>query len=308
MKFTTTIFSPQTHTLSLVDDPWSDIVDAFEHLDVVDTSVTHHDQALKVDSLSCPWADYEEPRDLNRNLDSVFPLDVQYFNHFLDGYQSEINIEKIMNFNQSIVVPKNPATANLTADDQRIDLLLIKPSTPSEGPQQRDLLAALTCVSSADVFNGERLEVLGDSFLKFSTSVFLVKNHPEWHEGFLTTCKGRMVSNRNLFYLGQHLVGGKLKVLAFDPKSSWMPPLMCVPKELKVCREFMSYKYILPASSLVFPSGASHRTKNPTAVPYQTGRLRTGNPVRSHDHGIHRGVLSAIPRTSSVRQTAERHT
>lgn len=163
----------------------------------------------------------------------MFSVDVQYFNHFLDDYQSLIDVSEMANHNPSNFVPDSGASL-LTDDDQRIDLLLIKPATPSNGPQQRDLLAALTCASAADVFNGERLEVLGDSFLKFSASVFLVKQHPEWHEGFLTTCKGRMVSNRNLFYLGKQRLAGKLKVLPFDPKASWLPPLMCVPNELKV--------------------------------------------------------------------------
>lgn len=216
---------------SSIDDPWADIVDTFEYLEVHEPSSSDH--ILDIDTLSCPWADYEEPQDLNRNLENVFEVDVRYFQHFVDDYKSTINMDKIANYNPSILVPEC-VPSNLPAEEQRINLLLIKPTTPSEGPEQRDILAALTCASSADVFNGERLEVLGDSFLKFGASVFLVKQHPEWHEGFLTTCKGRMVSNRNLLYLGQHLVGGKLKVFPFDPKSSWMPPLMCVPKELKV--------------------------------------------------------------------------
>lgn len=220
--------------LSTIEDPWSHITDAFEHLEVVQkpNPTIHH--ASSIDTLSCPWADYEEPHDLNRDLDNVFPVDVQYFNRFVNENQPAINIEQIMNFNPTIMVPPIDTT-KLTDDNQRIDLLLIKSNTVSEGPQQRDLLAALTCSSSADVFNGERLEVLGDSFLKFSASVFLVKNHPEWHEGFLTSCKCRMVSNRNLLYLGQKLVGGKLKVLPFDPRLTWTPPLMCVSRDLKVC-------------------------------------------------------------------------
>lgn len=129
---------------------------------------------------------------------------------------------------------ENPPEPIINADDQRIDLLQVQPTTVSMGPQQRDILAALTSVASGDVFDGERLEVLGDSFLKFSSSVLLMKNHPEWHEGFLTSCKGQMVSNRNLYYLGNELLGGRLKVFGFDPKGSWQPPLMCVPADLKV--------------------------------------------------------------------------
>lgn len=51
----------------------------------------------------------------------------------------------------------------------------------------------------------ERYEVLGDGFLKFICSLYLYKRHEDFHEGYLTTLKGQIVSNRNLFYIGNDL-------------------------------------------------------------------------------------------------------
>lgn len=59
-----------------------------------------------------------------------------------------------------------------------------------------------TMILLGDVFDMERFETIGDAFLKFIASLYLFKSHAKWHEGHLTSLKGRMVSNRNLFYIG----------------------------------------------------------------------------------------------------------
>lgn len=76
----------------------------------------------------------------------------------------------------------------------------------------------------------ERYEVLGDGFLKFITSLFLYKNYEDWHEGYLTTLKGRIVSNRNLFYVGNDFGLSKLiKSSKFGTKDS-LPQSVCLPQ------------------------------------------------------------------------------
>lgn len=62
----------------------------------------------------------------------------------------------------------------------------------------------------------ERYETIGDAFLKFIASLFLYKTHEKWHEGYLTSLKGRMVSNRNLFYIGDDYgIPSMLKTIKF---------------------------------------------------------------------------------------------
>jgi endoribonuclease Dicer len=62
----------------------------------------------------------------------------------------------------------------------------------------------------------ERYETIGDAFLKFIASLFLFKSHEKWHEGHLTSLKGCMVSNRNLFYIGNDYgIPSMLKTIKF---------------------------------------------------------------------------------------------
>jgi dsRNA-specific ribonuclease len=56
---------------------------------------------------------------------------------------------------------------------------------------------AITASSSGDA-DYQRLEFLGDSILKFCTSVQIIDEHPLWHEGYLSAMKDRLVSNSRL--------------------------------------------------------------------------------------------------------------
>lgn len=75
----------------------------------------------------------------------------------------------------------------------------------------------------------ERYEVLGDGFLKFICSLYLYKEYEQWHEGYLTSLKGRLVSNRNLFYIGnsfglsEMLKATKFKAKELLPQSITLP-------------------------------------------------------------------------------------
>ena len=98
------------------------------------------------------------------------------------------------------------------------------------------LFQALTSASANDVVNLERLETLGDSYLKFMASFFLFLHLDEMDEGKLTEIKGKMIGNRNLYYSGvHHKLSGYLKVQDFGP-SDWMPPGIHVHPEIQqVC-------------------------------------------------------------------------
>jgi dsRNA-specific ribonuclease len=87
------------------------------------------------------------------------------------------------------------------------------------------LLEAVTCASSGDDFNLERLEMLGDSFLKMAVTI-----HVYWHkdhkdEGKLTKYRTRQISNKNLFNLARKRDLAKfIKLSSFSNKERWLPP------------------------------------------------------------------------------------
>lgn len=71
--------------------------------------------------------------------------------------------------------------------------------------------------------------MLGDGFLKFISSLYLYKKHKDWHEGFLTSLKGRLVSNRNLFYVGNNFgLSGMIKSSNYVAKET-LPPSIRLP-------------------------------------------------------------------------------
>lgn len=92
----------------------------------------------------------------------------------------------------------------------------------------------MTTSRAGDVFDMERFEVLGDGYLKFITSLYLYKKFDDWHEGYLTTLKGKIVSNRNLFYCGNDFkLTGCIKSSAFQPRTDYMAPSLGIPSNIR---------------------------------------------------------------------------
>ncbi|KAI9718250.1 MAG: hypothetical protein M1812_004240 [Candelaria pacifica] len=60
------------------------------------------------------------------------------------------------------------------------------------------VLTAITASSAREGTNYERLELLGDCILKLCTSVQLVAEYPNWHEGYLSAKKDHTVANSRL--------------------------------------------------------------------------------------------------------------
>lgn len=85
-----------------------------------------------------------------------------------------------------------------------------------------------------DVFNLERLETLGDSYLKFITSLFLYHSFPTFNEGQLTAIKGKIIGNRNLYYSGiKKGIPGRMKMDEFAPMSTFIVPAYTVFRPLQ---------------------------------------------------------------------------
>ncbi|CAJ0961626.1 unnamed protein product, partial [Mesorhabditis belari] len=87
------------------------------------------------------------------------------------------------------------------------------------------LLQALTTSNANDGINLERLETIGDSFLKYAVTDFLYHTHWDQHEGKLSFARSKEVSNCNLYHLGRRLDLPSLIVgYKFDVQDAWLPP------------------------------------------------------------------------------------
>ena len=96
---------------------------------------------------------------------------------------------------------------------------------PLRGPDNVLFLQALTTKSAGDSIDLERLETLGDSFLKFSTTVHLYSNRLTAHEGRLSAARSRRVGNLNLYRLAnRRRITDTIFSSMFDPRQMWTPP------------------------------------------------------------------------------------
>ena len=175
---------------------------AAKYLDIGLKSYSHEIQV--------PWKEEEEPIDIDRHWDTLQNCDLDYFMVFKTKFE-KLSIGKDNNTSSKINLPSNifgstglPSICDRSFEEKfQINVLnLTMENTKNTNLQQKDIIKALTTSSSGDVYNLERFEVLGDAFLKFAVSLYLVIKHPDWHEGYMTVCKGKMVSNRNLLYCG----------------------------------------------------------------------------------------------------------
>ncbi|CAF4672430.1 unnamed protein product [Rotaria sp. Silwood1] len=94
------------------------------------------------------------------------------------------------------------------------------------GPSPALLLQALTLSNAGDGFDLERLETVGDSFLKQAVTVYIYCTYTQVHEGKLSFFRSKIVSNYNLYKLGKRkLLGEYLISTKFEPFENWIPPL-----------------------------------------------------------------------------------
>ena len=90
------------------------------------------------------------------------------------------------------------------------------------------MIEVFTASSARDFVDSERLETLGDSFLKWTVSDFLyhkTSDMPELMEGHLTQIKGQLVSNYNLSRLSKEKAFcSEVTIEELNPKFNWLPP------------------------------------------------------------------------------------
>lgn len=101
----------------------------------------------------------------------------------------------------------------------------IRSEIDSEGPGPSVILQALTMSNASDGINLERLETVGDSFLKYSITAYLYCTYPSMHEGKLSYLRSTEISNANLYKLGMSKdLGEIMSATKFEPNDNWLAP------------------------------------------------------------------------------------
>ncbi|XP_065351685.1 endoribonuclease Dicer-like [Cloeon dipterum] len=187
----------------------------------------------KVNEKMCSWQqsqdDTPEPIDPDRHLcEGVSWGQLAEFASF--SSQSEALPEQL-----EIPSHEDQPFLRREVDINVVPIKLLTPDADVEkrGPELSTMYAAITTMSANDVVNMERLETLGDSFLKFITTLYLFCTY-DYSEGILTHTKSKLVGNRNLFYCA--LNRGIAKILncnAWDPNEDSNIPNLSVPGVLR---------------------------------------------------------------------------
>lgn len=129
-------------------------------------------------------------------------------------------------------------TNNTDSDDVTIEKSFSFDRQPNlnnhPGPSPSIILQALTMSNANDGINLERLETIGDSFLKYAITTYLYCTYENVHEGKLSHLRSRQVSNLNLYRLGRRkMLGERMIATKFEPHDNWLPPCYYVPKDLE---------------------------------------------------------------------------
>ncbi|KAF8268238.1 hypothetical protein EI94DRAFT_1661195 [Lactarius quietus] len=90
--------------------------------------------------------------------------------------------------------------------------------------RETQLHAAISAPSACAEFDYERLELLGDAYLKYLSSIYLFVTNPSQHEGALHSARLRIISNRALFINAESVgLAPYIQAKPLVPKQ-WCPP------------------------------------------------------------------------------------
>ncbi|XP_011300777.1 endoribonuclease Dicer [Fopius arisanus] len=198
---------------------------------------------LSLESTAYGWSKDKEPIDLERNIEKIQLIDVEYYIQFTNvRSRNEEILKKKCEAYRFVKRPNIPAPKLQIADTDQTTV-----GTLLTGPTPLEIMYALTTKPARDAFNLERLETLGDSFLKYIVSAYLFERYPLYTEGKLTIFKGQVIGNRHLFYCGENKsIPGSLKIDDFEAKSNFTCPCFNVPREIqKIIRDENSSPNVL---------------------------------------------------------------
>lgn len=197
-----------------------------EEITTINTRQLNKDFSSKMLERQYPWNDQEEPIDVERNL-NVNLIDIKFYEIFIGKKLSNNDKNQrneMQHQNLAIEYKKEFVMKSIDSLTKECDL---------KSPELRDVYQALCTLKANDIVNLERLETLGDSFLKVAVSLYVILKYPKYDEGKATTLKCQLISNKNLYYVGiKKNFGGILKNSDLEPKSQWKPPSFGIPDVL----------------------------------------------------------------------------
>lgn len=191
-------------------------------------SALNHDVTVKMLEAEYPWKDIEEPKDVDRDI-NVTAMDIIIYENFVCGAVTD---KERSNKYTPVKTSRQAIAYDKEFEEKHIKILL--PRSNSNGPELHQIYTSLCTAKSNGLVNLERLETLGDSFLKLISSLYIITKYPNFDEGKSTLLKSKLISNKNLFYLGRiKNIGGYILDSDLFPETQWLPPNFVVPQTIE---------------------------------------------------------------------------
>ncbi|XP_049872216.1 endoribonuclease Dicer [Pectinophora gossypiella] len=227
------------HTIDRINNPIDE--EAPRPLNIVSMKESLYQLQKKKINEEYNWAEKMEPIDIERNISTVTVMDIECYDEFVSAVMA------VPSDPPSMCSPQRPTPSAAILPPPVVPvnkIAILSKKLTTRGPELRDILAAITTINSHDTFNLERVETLGDSFLKFAASLYLYHKFPKLNEGQLTNIKCRFIGNRNLYYAGSKArLGGRMKVEQFSPRKDFLVPGFFAPREIQ---DFIETKHVRP--------------------------------------------------------------
>lgn len=177
-----------------------------------------------------PWKDVEEPKDIERES-NVTVMDIDYYEVFLNR---KVDDKGFLLKNESPTKSRQLLALTYYKNYAYKPIKMLEPKLLGSGPDLCEMYQALTANKANDIVNLERLETLGDSFLKYIATAYIFVRFPNYDEGRATSLKGRLISNKNLYYLAKSKnIGGIMNYHGLSPKEEWLPPSFTIPSPME---------------------------------------------------------------------------
>lgn len=182
----------------------------------------------KVEEVCREW--YELLGRLSNSVDTTISKNPDLFGDngielvTVDDSFADYNLEVQPTFGE--LLPNRDSEDNWTSEEwKNIKFDPVRGEIKSNGPGPSVILQALTMSNASDGINLERLETVGDSFLKYSITAYLYCMYPSMHEGKLSYLRSTEISNANLYELGRSKnLGEIMSATKFEPNDNWMAP------------------------------------------------------------------------------------
>lgn len=187
------------------------------------------DEKFQISGYGDLFDKFEDHKGVVQSSGSVKEVTIKFTNgNIIKPPKEQYNIQESLQNYENYIKDQNERPRSGFSFDYQPDL------NEHPGPSPSIILQALTMSNANDGINLERLETIGDSFLKFAITTYLYCTYENVHEGKLSHLRSKYVSNLNLYRLGRMKKLGEIMISTkFEPHDNWLPPCYYIPKGLE---------------------------------------------------------------------------